>query len=389
MVEPESPRGLPTHEDRASFEARIEDFDQESQRLILYAYDTAKNAHRLGYRRSQERYFEHSRSVALILLDECHIIDPDLITAAFLHDTVEDTSMFGSSRKAGKKIAYSSWTETARWRISRSYNPRVADLVIAVTTPKVELIEIPTEEDAMRKHVEILSQNPDAILLKMADRLHNLRTMGKDLPEQQEEKIKETEEIYYPLFDSILQTFPEPASYLLTQIKEQIVRLREKLANPDLRDKLFTGLSKAELQVMYYLVKGMSDDQVRIEYGMDVGYLKQTRIRIQSELGTRNDLGSFVKILDLGLMRMMDVDQGFDLGGYYSLNPTETGVLETLADPRNYSKSDDQLGLEFTDGPEEFERIVDELKKKLNAYNRFQFAGVLHYIRVEQFDDED
>lgn len=389
MVEPERPRGLPIQENRASFEARIKGFEEESQMLIMQAYDFAKNAHKLDYRRSGERVFEHPRHVTLILLDECHTTDPDLITAALLHDTVEDTSMFGSSRKAGKKIAYSSWADTARWRLSRSFNPRVAEIVIAVTTPKIEGIEILTDEDAMRKHVEILSQSPDAILLKMADRLHNLRTMGKDLPDQQEAKIKETEEIYFPMFNSILQTFPESAGYLLAEIKDQIIRLRERLANPDLRNKLFAGLNRSQLQTMYYLVKGMSDDQVRTEYGMDIGHMKQTRIRLQSELGTRNDLDSFVRILDLGLMKMIDIDQGFNLGGYYSLNPTEIEVLEALADPVNYRKSDNEIDLEFTDNPKEFETIVDELKKKLNAYNRFQFAGILHYIRVEQYDDKD
>ena len=105
-------------------------------KLVMKAYQDAKYAH--GYenqkRDNGERYFEHPRRVALIVMRELEIYDPDMIIAALLHDTVEDTFSFGS-----KDEAYD--------RIKSDYNQRVATFVVALSKDPCQTLEEKAERD--------------------------------------------------------------------------------------------------------------------------------------------------------------------------------------------------------------------------------------------------
>lgn len=130
-------------ENRAMFLERLQDMPEEVVESINFAYDLSKEAHRPQKRETGERYFEHPRSVALILMDECKIKDPDIISAALLHDSVEDSSMFAKTSRP-----YSRWRHVARFRLGKSFNPEVAEIVIALTKPQVDGEEIRLKDEA-------------------------------------------------------------------------------------------------------------------------------------------------------------------------------------------------------------------------------------------------
>ncbi|MDB4940261.1 MAG: relA 1 [Candidatus Doudnabacteria bacterium] len=208
-------------ENRASFLKRLEGLPIEVINTIDFAYDLGKEAHRPHERDTGERYFEHLRAVALILIDECKIKDPDLIIACLLHDSVEDSAMFGNATQA-----YSKWKEVAEFRLRKVFNSQVADIVITLTKPKVDGQELKTKAEAHHFYIENLSNAPaKTILAKMADRLHNLRSLAGTTPEKQRRIVAETREIYFPLFQKALAEYPTEGQYMLDEMETAITKL--------------------------------------------------------------------------------------------------------------------------------------------------------------------
>jgi len=228
------PPELESEINKIEFKKRLSSFDQEDTRQIMFAYDLAMTGHKEQKRTHGGPYFDHHvREVALILLDECHIKDPNIIIGSLLHDAGEDTAIFGdlqekTLRRVDNKIIktqikYSEWVNEARQRAQRTFNPEVAEILIADTKPKPDLIEIPDKETALKIHYENLRKaSPKAILIKMADRLHNLRTLGSEKPKKRKRKIKETQEILCPIFTQTKTTYPNEANYLLSEIHKSI-----------------------------------------------------------------------------------------------------------------------------------------------------------------------
>lgn len=205
-------------EDRSRFLERIKDLTEEQQMLIHAAYDLSKESHRPQKRDSGERYFEHTRETALILMDECQVRDPDLIIAMLLHDSIEDSATFGN-----RLMPFSKWEKTAKFRLSRFFNERVASTVISLTKPKVDGKEIKTDKEAGDFYLNNLEKaGPDSILLKMVDRLHNLRSLSGTTPEKQQRIIKETQEKYWPIFQQALLKYPKKGKYLLEQMNTEM-----------------------------------------------------------------------------------------------------------------------------------------------------------------------
>lgn len=186
-------------EDKKKFLKRLAKLDSESIRMVDYAYDLTKSAHRHQQRDGGNiRYFEHPRAVALILMDEVEVYDPEMICAALLHDVAEDTSVFGSNRG----VNYKHWREVAAWRISNSFTARVARIVLDVSKPFADGSELKTDEEAKMMYFENLRlAEPDSIVIKMSDRLHNLRTMATVTYEKRVRKVKETEDYYLTIFE--------------------------------------------------------------------------------------------------------------------------------------------------------------------------------------------
>jgi guanosine-3',5'-bis(diphosphate) 3'-pyrophosphohydrolase len=164
------------------FERIAEIFPPNDPRYILIdnAYEKAKRAFRTKERDGGERYFEHLRAVALIVVVYMRVRDADVIAAALLHDIIEDIP---------------SWTHQ---RIKMEFNERVADLVWWLTKP--HLRRGWTKEDADRKYHRQLRRAPrEVIIIKAADRLHNLMTIWKHDGERIARKISETVDFILPL----------------------------------------------------------------------------------------------------------------------------------------------------------------------------------------------
>jgi len=212
-------------ENRARFMARFKELPEEKQKEIEWAYDLSKESHRPQVRASGERYFEHPRNVALILADECGIKEPNLIIAGLLHDSVEDSPTFGN-----RTLPRSQWVPTAEYRLTKAFNPEVARMVIGVTKPSVDGAEITTKEQAHHVYMEGLeAAEAETMLIKMADRLHNLRTLGAKKPAKQAETVKETKEVYFPLFKKHVDgERGATVSHLLELMEHELEKLASK-----------------------------------------------------------------------------------------------------------------------------------------------------------------
>ena len=144
------------------------------------AYHFSEAAHQGQFRQSGEPYITHPLAVANILA-QWHL-DSQALTAALLHDVMEDTAV----------------TKT---EISRNFGKPVAELVDGVS--KLDRIEFETHERAQaenfRKMLLAMARDVRVILIKLADRLHNMRTLDAVPAEKQERIAKETLDIYAPI----------------------------------------------------------------------------------------------------------------------------------------------------------------------------------------------
>lgn len=147
-------------------------------RSVERAYDVAAHYHREQRRRSGDPYITHPLAVATILAELG--MTPPTIVAALLHDTVEDT-------------AYSLGS------LQKDFGEEVASLVDGVTKlDKVKFGEA-AEAETLRKMVVAMSRDIRVLVIKLADRLHNMRTLRYLRREKQERTARQTLEIYAPL----------------------------------------------------------------------------------------------------------------------------------------------------------------------------------------------
>jgi len=217
------------------------DFDH-----IRAAFEYADRCHEGQKRKSGEPYIIHPLAVAQIVAEELKL-DSESIEAALLHDVIEDTPATHED-------------------VARLFSPTIADLVEGVS--KLTRIQYATKEDEqmenLRKMLIAMSKDIRVILIKVSDRLHNMRTMEYQSPEKQKQKSLETMEIYAPIshrlgmqrikweLEDLSLKYLDPVGY-----EEIITRLNDKKAEHDAfllrtRTQIDDRLTELGIQHMVY-----------------------------------------------------------------------------------------------------------------------------------------
>ena len=179
--------------------------------MIEKAYKTAAEAHKNQFRKSGEPYIIHPLDVAIILADL--ELDKETIVAGLLHDVVEDTIMTESDlqREFGKDVALLVDGVT-----------KLENLPLSTGTSQVdEKLEMQAEN--LRKMFLAMAKDIRVILIKLADRLHNMRTLKYKSPESRQRIAKETLEIYCPIAQRLG----------ISKIKTELDDLSLKYLEPD------------------------------------------------------------------------------------------------------------------------------------------------------------
>ncbi len=167
-------------------EACEKKFDADKIELMKKAIDFAKKVHAEQKRESGEPYYIHPEAVAMILLNMQ--MDADTVIAGLLHDTVED----------GKDVTVA--------MISDMFGEQIAKMVDGVTKlTKSNLSHMLSKEDRqaenLRKMFLSIASDVRVVIIKLADRLHNMRTLNYCQKEKRARKAKETLDVYAPLAD--------------------------------------------------------------------------------------------------------------------------------------------------------------------------------------------
>lgn len=244
--------------------------------LVKKAYNLAAEAHSIQKRESGEPYLVHPIEVACILAEMG--MDTNTIVAGLLHDVIEDT--------------HYSYDD-----IKDMFNEEVANLVDGVT--KLGKIQYKTKEeqqaDNVRKMLLAMTKDIRVILIKLADRLHNLRTL-KFMPiEKQKQKAKETFDIYAPLahrlgmskikweLEDLSFRYMNPNEYydLVKQIAEKRVEREAYTSNiiNDLKERLLLSVIETDIEGrpkhLYSIYRKMTNKNKSIDQIFDL-----TAIRI-------------------------------------------------------------------------------------------------------------
>lgn len=153
--------------------------------MVEKAYQIARDAHKDQKRKSGEPYIIHPLCVAIILADL--ELDKESIIAGILHDVVEDTVLTDAeiTQIFGKEVAL------------------LVDGVTKLTQLSWSADKVETQAENLKKMFLAMAKDIRVILIKLADRLHNMRTLQYMKPEKQKEKARETIEIYAPLADRL------------------------------------------------------------------------------------------------------------------------------------------------------------------------------------------
>jgi GTP pyrophosphokinase len=155
--------------------------------LVSRAFEFSESAHRGQFRKSGEPYITHPLAVASILSQ--WRLDAQGLAAALLHDVMEDTSV-------------------TKGELEKKFGKPVADMVDGVS--KLDQIEFDTREEAQaesfRKMLLAMARDVRVILIKLADRLHNMRTLDAMAQAHKKRIAKETLDIYAPIANRLAST---------------------------------------------------------------------------------------------------------------------------------------------------------------------------------------
>ena len=217
---------------------KLEEFNPDAIPAVEKAYKYAEVLHEGQKRQSGEPYIIHPLNVAYILAELS--ADQDTICAGLLHDTLEDT-------------------DTSTEEITKLFNPEVAKLVEGVTN--ISNMPLATKQEQMnantRKIVTSIMEDVRIVIIKLADRLHNMRTLKYKSEEKQKEKSLETLNIYVPLayYIGAYRIRNELEDICLSYLKpEEYKKIEDLRANIQIE-------SNDCLNEMVSKIKGLLDDR--------------------------------------------------------------------------------------------------------------------------------
>lgn len=212
-------------------------YSDEDIEMVGRAYDMAFEAHKDQKRKSGEPYIIHPICVAIILAEL--ELDRETIIAGLLHDVVEDTD-----------VTYED--------VVREFGVEVAQLVDGVTklgqlSYSKDKIEVQAEN--LRKMFLAMAKDIRVILIKLADRLHNMRTMQFMKPEKQKEKSRETMDIYAPIAHRLG----------ISKIKVELDDLSLRYLKPDVYKELEHSLDSQKVRREAYIKEIVDEVSGHIE----------------------------------------------------------------------------------------------------------------------------
>ncbi len=194
---------LKSHTDKRSFFKIVGTFyppDSWQYKLIERAYDTAEREFADVLRDGGERYFEHLRCVTLIIVVYLRIRNPHVICSALLHDIIEDIKGWDYDR------------------LRAEFGPEIAEIVFWVTKPPVETFGGSKSARNRRYRENLYHAKRESIVIKLADRLHNLLTSWETTAEKRERKTLETVDFFLVL--------AERETILIHELEEALDELR-------------------------------------------------------------------------------------------------------------------------------------------------------------------
>lgn len=288
--------------------------DGEGMQLLEKAYKFAEEKHSAQTRESGEEYIIHPLNVALILANLK--LDAETYAAALLHDVVEDTGVTIDE-------------------IKENFGETVAFLVNGVTKLK-GIKSVSTEEahlESLRKMLLAMAQDVRVVLIKLADRLHNMRTLNYLTPEKQKEIARETMDIYVPLAHRLgmytIKWELEDLSFRYLE-PEKYYELAKKVAKKREEREAYVNELMEELRNLLkeHGISGVVEGRPKNLYGI---YRKMIR-----------DGKQFEEIYDIIALRIIvdDIPTCYQVLGivnnYYKLVPGRIKDYIAMPKPNNY-----------------------------------------------------
>lgn len=323
---------------------------------LVQAYNRASELHKGTLRKSGEPYFNHCVEVLKIIHNQWGIHDEKYLIAALLHDTVEDT---GYTLK----------------QLRQEFGLEVADLVEGVT-------KLDDDKETLSKVLDKSYLNPGVAIIKLADRLHNMRTLGFMKPEKQHEKARETMEVYTKLAESLgmweVKTELEDLSYQYLNSKDYL-KTKTQIDNDPRRDTLFLAYVKSGLEQLLEEKDYRSDVESRFN-----GYWALKHKQKKDAMQGKCDPDNFSGINDLVSFRI-SLAKVEDCYRFLKI------LHEKFGDMVDYDRFDEFIGankringyeaiqttINFPQGPVEIALVTSEMEE-------FNNHGVLSLIKNDQ-----
>ncbi len=277
---------------------RIEQYNPNANmKQIIKAYNFAEAAHEGQFRNSGEKFIIHPYNVAIILTELN--MDTDTIVAGLLHDVLEDTD-----------VTYDT--------LVQEFGQEVADLVEGVT--KLRKLQYKTKQENqaenLRKMVLAMAKDIRVIIIKLADRLHNMRTLEYMSEEKKKEKAVETLEIYAPLAHRL------GISKIKWELEDLSLRYLDPEGYYDLVDKISKRRKEREAYIQK-IIKELDEKLEEMNISRDISGRPKSFYSIYKKMVYQNK--SFEQIFDLMAIRVI-VDTVKDCYGVL-------GIVHTMWKP--------------------------------------------------------